>query len=88
MGHVARVLEERGMATVVIGAVPFQDRMVAMHLPRLVITPHLMGRPLGPSGDWARQREVIRIALDLLDHAEEGGTVVKVSGNYRPGGAE
>ena len=76
VGHVARLLEEAGIASVVISAAAFRDRLEAMHLPRLVLTPHLMGRPVGMPGNQERQREVLSVALDLLENAEEAGTVV------------
>ena len=84
VGHAARVFEEAGLATVVIGVAPHRDRMTAMHLPRIVVTPHLMGRPMGAPHDRARQTEVLLAALDLLDRAEQGNTVVDLPGGYRP----
>jgi len=50
-----------------------------MTLPRLVVTPHLMGRPIGLPYDQQRQMAVIRTALDLLEKATEGGTVVEMA---------
>jgi D-proline reductase (dithiol) PrdB len=84
VGHVARELERAGMATVVIGSAPHQDRVLAMSLPRLVVTPHPMGRPLGAPHDVERQTEVLLAALDLLDNAVENGSVVEFPGSYRP----
>jgi hypothetical protein len=72
------------MATVVIGVAAYRERMAAMHLPRTVVTPHLMGRPMGAPHDRARQTEVLLAALDLLDRAEQGNTVVELPGSYRP----
>lgn len=40
-----------------------------LRLPRVLVTPHLMGRTVGPVGDRARQREVVRTALRLLVEA-------------------
>lgn len=77
MGHIARLLEEGGIATVVIGVTAFRDRLAAMSLPRLVITPHLMGRPLGTPNDGRRQREILLAAFDLLANAQHGKTIVK-----------
>jgi len=76
VGHLARLLEAGGISTVVIGVAAFRPRMMAMSLPRLVATPHLMGRPIGAPGDRAGQREVLRAALALLEGATVGGTVV------------
>lgn len=75
MGHVARLLEAQGIATVVIAVAAFRERLEAMSLPRLVITPHLMGRPLGMPGDAARQRAVLLAALALLENAAQGKAV-------------
>jgi hypothetical protein len=76
VGHIARLLEEGGIATVVIGVAAFRDRLAAMRLPRLVVTSHLMGRPLGTPQDRTRQREILLTAFDLLEHAQQGETVV------------
>lgn len=72
------------MATVVIGSAPHQDRVLAMSLPRAVIVPHPMGRPLGAPHDVERQTEILLTALDLLDQAVENNTVVHLPGSYRP----
>lgn len=77
MGHVARLLEAEGIATVVVAARAFRPRMEGMKLPRLLLTPHLMGRPLGPAGDAGAQREVLRAAFKLLETALAGGTVIE-----------
>ncbi|SDX98965.1 hypothetical protein SAMN05661080_01951 [Modestobacter sp. DSM 44400] len=41
-----------------------------MRLPRVLVTPHLMGRTIGPAGDRARQRQVVEAALGLLTQAD------------------
>jgi hypothetical protein len=41
-----------------------------MRLPRVLVTPHLMGRTIGPVGDRARQRQVVEAALRLLAEAD------------------
>jgi hypothetical protein len=79
VGHVARLAEAAGIATVTVGIAAFQDRLAAMQLPRLVTTPHLMGRTLGRPGDAAGQRAVIRAALELLEGAGQPGTIVTLS---------
>ena len=83
VGHVARLLEEAGIATVIIAADPFRPRLEVLALPRLLLTPHPMGRVLGAPGDVARQTEVLRTALRLLDEAEQGQTIVTMPGHYR-----
>ena len=84
VGHVARLLEEAEIPTVIIAARAFRPRMEVMQLPRLLLTPHLMGRPLGAPGDINRQRETILAALDLLQNAKRGGTIVELPGEYQP----
>lgn len=79
MGHLARLLEEGGTATVVIGVAAFRDRLAAMGLPRVVVTPHLMGRPLGAPWQQARQQEVLLAAFDLLAHAQQGKTIIDLA---------
>ena len=84
VGHLARLLEAAGIPTVAIGVAAFRPRMAAMTLPRLLVTPHLMGRPLGAPGDRARQRQTLLAALDLLERANAGGAIAELPGHYRP----
>jgi hypothetical protein len=79
VGHLARLLEKAGVSTVIVAAAAFRPRMDVMMLPRLLLTPHLMGRPLGLAGDAIKQRSVIQAALNLLEDAPAGGTVVEYS---------
>ena len=65
-GHVARVAEEAGIATVIIAADIFRERLEAMKVPRLLTTPFWMGRPLGRAGDGESQRNTLLAALKLL----------------------
>lgn len=85
VGHVARSFEAAGLATVAVYVEAFAHYAEAMQLPRTLVTPHPMGRPLGPPGDVSRQREVIEAALSLVDEATTGGAVVRMGGAYRPG---
>lgn len=55
-----------------------------MGIPRTVVTRHPMGRPLGPPGDVTTQRRVVRAALELLETATHGGTVLELEEPYRP----
>ena len=82
VGHVARLLEAAGVPTVIIAVAAFAFRMEKMMLPRLVKTPHPMGRPLGAPGDRARQRESLLAALKLLEDATACGSVYPMSGSY------
>lgn len=84
MGHLARLLEEAGIPTVIIAVRSFWPRMEPMRLPRVLLTPHLLGRPVGAPHDEAGQRATVRVALELLARAGEGGTVEELPGRYRP----
>ena len=59
------------MATVIIAAAVFRDRVAAMQPARLLTTPFWVGRPLGVPGDREGQRQVLRAALALLDSATQ-----------------
>jgi hypothetical protein len=78
-------MEEAGIPTVVIGVRAFRERLAGMALPRLVTTPHPMGRPLGAPGDREGQRATILAALDLLVDAKENGTIRDLTRPYRYG---
>lgn len=71
-------MEEVGIATVVIAIRAFEKHVEAMSLPRLVIAPYLLGQTLGTPGDREGQRAVLRVALDLLEEAEEAEAVHKI----------
>jgi hypothetical protein len=77
------MLEEAGIATVIVSSRPFRSRLEAMSPPRLLLTPHPMGRVLGAPGDAVRQREVLLAALDLLQTAVAGSTIRELPGSYR-----
>jgi hypothetical protein len=85
VGHIARAFEEVGIPTVIIAAATFRPRMEPMTLPRLVLTPYPMGRPLGAPGDIEGQRTTLLAALDLLANATEAGTIVELDHPYRTG---
>jgi hypothetical protein len=73
------MMEESGIATVVVASGVFQNRMEAMRLPRTVITPHIMGRPLGRPKDRAEQRKILLAAIKLLESANHGGTILDLT---------
>lgn len=54
----------------------FQHVAERLRVPRVLVTPHLMGRTIGPVGDRARQRAVVEAALQVLTSATGPGTVV------------
>jgi hypothetical protein len=80
VGLVARALEAAGIPTVSVFVRAFRHRAVALRVPRVLVTPHLMGRTIGPVGDPARQREVVSTALQLLRDADRPATLL----DYRP----
>jgi hypothetical protein len=49
--------------------------MLPMSIPRLVLTPELMGKTLGRPHDVFTQMRYLRAGLDLLENAFEGNTV-------------
>ena len=78
VGLVARALEAHGIATVSVGVRAFEHTLVGIGAPRMLITPHPMGRTIGPAGDADRQRDVVVAALDLLADAKEPGTLIRM----------
>jgi hypothetical protein len=76
-------MEAAGIATVIIAVRAFRDQLQQMTLPRVVTTPHLMGRPLGMPGDRKRQRETVMAALNLLETAKQVGSIYDLPGSYR-----
>jgi len=75
VGLVARALEQAGIPTVSIFVAAFRHVAGRLRLPRVLVTPHLMGRTVGPVGDPDTQRRVVRAALDLLVSAPGPETV-------------
>lgn len=84
MGHLARLLEEAGIATVIIGTASLQRRLDALRPPRVLYTPFPLGRPLGAPNDPAGQRHTLLAALHLLQSATRGQTVVHLDRPYLP----
>ena len=78
VGHIARLLEEAGTPTVVVGIKAFRPTMEVMSLPRVVVTSFLMGRTLGHPGERNQQRQVLLTALELLESAEQGGSLIEI----------
>jgi hypothetical protein len=78
VGHVARAIEAAGVPTVAVFIRAFRHVAQAMTVPRVLVTPHLMGRTVGPPGAADRQRRVVEAALDLLVDAPSGGTIVEL----------
>jgi hypothetical protein len=78
VGHIARVFEEAGIPTVAFGVQAFKSRMLPMSIPRLVLTPEMMGKTLGRPNDNAAQLNYLRAGLDLLEKAREGKTLIEM----------
>ncbi len=85
VGHVARAFEEAGMPSVIIMSSVFRDRVAGMNPARMLLTPHPMARPLSAPFDVAKQKEVLKAGLALLDTAAFGGTIVQFGQPYRTG---
>ncbi|MBA2529737.1 MAG: hypothetical protein H0V19_07225 [Euzebyales bacterium] len=82
VGLVAKALEAAGIPTVSVFIRAFRHTAVKLNVPRVLVTPHLMGRTIGPVGDRARQRHVVEAALQLLQQADAPGTIE----DFEPGG--
>ena len=76
VGHIARLLEAAGTPTVIVAVRSFRKRLEMMTVPRALLTPYLMGRPIGRPGDREEQKRVLQAALQLLETADQGGTIV------------
>ncbi len=70
VGLVARALEAAGIPTVSVFVRAFGHVAGRLRVPRVVVTPHLVGRTVGPVGDRTRQRDVVETALRLLVQAQ------------------
>jgi hypothetical protein len=75
VGLVARALEQAGIPTVAVFVRAFEHVAVRLRPPRVLVTPHLMGRTIGPVDDRGRQRAVVEAALGLLATATKPVTV-------------
>ncbi len=75
VGLVARALEQAGIPTISVFIRAFAHIAGRLRVPRVLVTPHLMGRTVGPVGDRARQREVVEGALRLLEEASVPQTI-------------
>ena len=75
MSLVARHLEANGIATVVVGSA--RDIVEHCGVPRFVFTDFPLGNPCGKPYDVAMQRQIVGLALDLLDSARHPRTTVQ-----------
>jgi hypothetical protein len=75
VGHVARAIEAIGIPTVCVYIEAFRPDAELLKPARTLITPHLMGRPLGLPHHLEQQRAVILAALHLLETADHAPTI-------------
>ncbi len=75
VGHVARAFEDANIATVIIAVKSFETRMKMMSLPRVLLTPQLLGRPLGNPFDEQQHTKILNTAIKMLETAEQNGTI-------------
>ena len=75
VGHVARAIEMAGIPTVSIYIEAFRPNAQLLKPARTLITPHIMGRPLGLPHRRDQQLAVILAALHLLETAEHAPTI-------------
>jgi len=88
VGHLARLLEAAGIATVVIGIRAFLPLLQAMSLPRVVVTPNILGRTLGAPGDSSAQRSALLAAIEMLKSARAVGEIKQLSRSDHSGQEE
>ncbi len=69
-------MEAAGIPTVVVAVAAFEQPLKKMALARILLTPFLMGRPVGPVGDAETQKQVLRTALGLLESAKQPTTAI------------
>ena len=60
------------------------EEIKAVCLPRVLLTDHPMGRPIGPPGKSNDHRMVLEAAVDMLESARHNGTIAHFQGGYRP----
>ncbi len=77
MGLVARVLEEAGIATVVVSTA--RDISKQVRPPRTVFVNFPMGNPFGRPFDRVQQRAVLLDALRRLEDARIGGELIDLA---------
>jgi hypothetical protein len=75
VGHVARAIEVVGIPTVCVYIEAFRPDAELLKPARTLVTPHLMGRPLGLPYQREQQRAVILAALRLLETADHAPTL-------------
>jgi D-proline reductase (dithiol) PrdB len=72
---VARFLEDNGISTVVLGSA--RDIVEYCGVPRFIFTDFPLGNPCGKPYDRNMQRQIVEMALELLENATEPRTTVQ-----------
>ncbi len=75
VGHVARAIETIGIPTVCVYIAAFRPDAELLKPARTLVTPYLMGRPLGLPHHREQQLAVTRAALRLLETADHAPTI-------------
>ena len=75
VGHVARAIETIGIPTVCVYIEAFRPDAELLKPARTLVTPHIMGRPLGLPHRREQQLAVIRAALRLLETADHAPAI-------------
>lgn len=75
MSLVARVLEENGIPTVVVGSA--RDIVEECGVPRFLFSDFPLGNPCGKPNDSMMQRDMVGYAFDLLETARMPRTTVQ-----------
>ena len=78
VGHIARGFEAEGLPTVVIAVKAFETKLKNMGLPRVLLTPEVMGRPMGDPLDKATHKKYFEAAVILLESAIGNGTIENI----------
>jgi len=77
-GLTDRGFEAAGIPTVAFGVQAFKSRLLPMSIPRLVLTPELMGKTLGRPGEKDTQLAYLDAGLELLENTTGGGTWIEI----------
>ncbi len=77
MSLTARVLEEKGIPTIIIGSA--RDIVENCGVPRFLFTDFPLGNPIGRPYDSQMQEEVVRSGLTLLEDAVRPQTTAEIS---------
>lgn len=75
MSLVARLLEDNGISTIILGSA--RDIVEYCGVPRFLFTDFPLGNPCGKPYDRNMQRQIVEMALELLENATEPRTTVQ-----------